>query len=121
MKFESFMIGDKPLHSVNWIEISKAARNRTVTTNLNGDMLIDQSAVKRTVTVHIVICPAAEMAVIEAAVAAGLVDITFYEGATLVTMKATCASVDKPRPFYRNGDRSQGVYYNNITMTWEER
>lgn len=121
MKFESFIIGDRPLHAVDWIEVSKAPRNRSVTTNLNGDMLIDQSAVKRTITVHIVLCPSAEMAVIESAVAAGLVQITYFEGDERVVIDATCASLKKPRPFYRNGDRAQGAYYNNITMTWEER
>lgn len=121
MKFETFKIGETALHSVSSIEISKAARNRTVTTNLNGDMLIDQSALKRTISVNIVLCSAADMAVIEAAVAAGLVEISFYEGATLVTISATCPSVNKPKPFYKNGDRAQGVYYNDITLTWEER
>ena len=121
MKFEMFKIGTAELHSVNRIEITKAARNRTVTTNLNGDMLIDQSAIKRNITAHIVLCSAADMAVIEAAVAAGLVEISFYEGAELVTITATCASINKPKPFYLNGDRAQGVYYNDVTLTWEER
>ena len=121
VKFELFKIGETALHSVSSIEISKAARNRTVTTNLNGDMLIDQSALKRTITAHIVLCSAADMAIIEAAVAAGLVEISFYEGAELVTITATCASVNKPMPFYMNGDRAQGVYYNSVTLTWEER
>ena len=121
MKFESFKIGETALHSVSRIEISKAARNRTVTTNLNGDMLIDQSALKRSISVNIVLCSAADMAVIEAAVAAGLVEISFYEGATPVTISATCASINKPKPFYKNGDRAQGVYYNKVTLKWEER
>ena len=121
VKFELFKIGETALHSVSSIEISKAARNRTVTTNLNGDMLIDQSALKRTISINIVLCSAADMAVIEAAVAAGLVEISFYEGAELVTIMATCASINKPKPFYLNGDRAQGVYYNSVTLTWEER
>ena len=121
VKFELFKIGENALHSVSRVEISKSARNRTVTTNLNGDMLIDQSALKRTISINIVLCSAADMAVIEAAVAAGLVEISFYEGAALVTISATCASVNKPKPFYLNGDRAQGVYYNGVTLTWEER
>ena len=121
MKFELFKIGETALHSVSSIEISKVARNRTVTTNLNGDMLIDQSAIKRTISINIVLCSAADMAVIEAAVTAGLVEISFYEGAELVTIMATCASINKPKPFYLNGDRAQGVYYNSVTLTWEER
>ena len=121
MKFELFKIGDTPLHSVNSIEIAKAPRNRTVTTNLNGDMLIDQSAIKRTISMNIVLCSAADMAVIEAAVTAGLVEITFFEGTELVTITAACSSVDKPRPHYLWGDRANGVYYNNVSLTWEER
>ena len=121
MKFETFKIEGNALHSVNSVEISKAARNRTVTTNLNGDMLIDQSGIKRTISVNIVLCSAADMAAIETALAAGLVEISFYEGADLVTITATCASVNKPKPFYKNGDRTQGVYYNNINLVWEER
>ena len=72
MKFELFKIGETALHSVSSIEISKAARNRTVTTNLNGDMLIDQSAIKRTISINIVLCSAADMAVIEAAVTSSI-------------------------------------------------
>ena len=121
MRFEPFKIGETDIKSVTKIEIAKAPRNRTITTNLNGDMLIDQSAIKRNITAHIVLCSAADMAVIEAAVAAGLVEISFYEGAALVTISATCASVNKPKPFYLNGDRAQGVYYNDVTLTWEER
>lgn len=121
MTFETFKIGETNLHSVSSIEITKAARNRSVSTNLNGDMLIDQSALKRTIRVQIVLCSADEMSAIEAAVGAGLVDISFYEGAESVTITASCASLDKPPPFYRNGDRSQGVYYNNVSLTWEER
>lgn len=121
MRFETFKIGEYALHSVNSVEISKSARNRNVTTNLAGDLLIDQSAIKRRISVKIVLCSAADMAVIEAAVNSGILQISFYEGAELVTINATCASVAKPRPFYKNGDRAQGVYYNNVALSWEER
>lgn len=121
VRFESFSVGTIAIHSVDRIEISKAPRKRIVSTNLNGDMLIDQTALKRTVSIHIVLCSEAELAQIEAAVAAGLSDITFYEGSQAVTISATCASFAKPAPYYLNGDRAQGVYYNDISLTWEER
>lgn len=121
MRFKTFKIGAYELHSVNKIEIVKAARNRKESTNLNGALLIDQSAQKRTIAINIVLCSAADMAVIEAAVAAGLVEITFDEGASLTTITATCADVTLPTPYYLNGDKTQGVYYNNVELTWKER
>ncbi len=121
MKFRTFKINETALHSVTRVEISKEARNRVESINLNGDMLIDQSALKRKISVNIALCSAAEMAVIEAAVAAGFADITFYEGAELVTITATCPSISKPDPVYLYGDRTKGVYYNDISLSWEER
>ena len=121
MKFELFKIGETALHSVSSIEISKAARNRTVTTNLNGDMLIDQTKIKRDITVTVAISSAAQMQVFENAIIAGFSDITFYDGGELVTISATLSQISKPRPFYKNGNRESGVYYNNIVLEWRER
>lgn len=121
MRFETFKIGESALHSVSSIEISKTARNRVVSVNLNGDLLIDQGSQKRTIDVNIVLCSAADMAIIEAAVNAGFAQISFYEGATLKTITATCAIAAKPTPLYVNGDRASGVYYNNVRLRWEER
>lgn len=121
MKFENFTVNGTALHTVTRIEISKAARNRTVRTNLKGDLLIDQGEVKRTVTINLALCPQADMDIIEAAVAAGLAEISFNDGPSYVLISATCASISKPRPIYRNGDRSQGIYYNDVTIVWEER
>lgn len=121
MRFEVFKIGEYQLHSVDRVEVSKAARKRVVQTNLNGDMLIDQSAVKRTVTAHLILASAADVAAVDVAVQAAIVTISFYEGAEQVTIEATISNSVRPKPFYYNGDRAQGVYYNGITLVFEER
>ena len=121
MRYKTFIMGDHKLSSVNSIVITRAARNRKVNTNLNGNLLIDQSEQKRTVTINIVLCSAADMLKIQEAVAAGIVTLTLDEGTELVTMQATCASVTAPNPFYVNGKRESGAYYNNVELVWEER
>ena len=121
MKFEYFKIGDTELKSVVSVTISKAARNRKEYTNLNGDLLIDQMSIKSTVTAEIAIVSDAAMAVIEDAVAAGFVDISYYDGGTLRTISATVSSSERPRPFYLNGNRAEGVYYNSVRLTFKEK
>ena len=121
MRFEPFKIGETDIKSVTKIEITKAPRNRIITTNLNGDMLIDQTTVKRDITVTVALSSAAQMQVFENAIIAGFSDITFYDGGELVTISATLSQISKPRPFYKNGNRESGVYYNNIVLEWRER
>ena len=121
MRFEFFKIGDTELKSVLSVVISKAPRNRKEYTNLNGDLMIDQMAIKSTVDVEIVIVSDAVMAIIENAVAAGFVDISYYEGGTLRTISATVSSSERPRPFYMNGKRENGVYYNAVRLTFKEK
>lgn len=120
MRFEYFKLGENELKSVTSVSISKQPRKRVESTNLNGDLLIDQMAVKSTVNVAISLISAATMALIEAAVAAGVAEISYYEGAALVTKSATCSVSSRPRPYYKNGDRAQGVYYSGITLEFRE-
>lgn len=120
MRFEYFKLGENELKSVTSVTVSKQPRKRVENTNLNGDLLIDQMAVKSTVNVVISLVPAATMALIEAAVAAGVSEISYYEGAALVTKSATCSVSFRPRPYYKNGDRTQGVYYSGITLEFRE-
>lgn len=121
MRFDDFYINSNQIHSVVSTEISLAARNRVVNTNLNGDLLIDQSGLKRTITINIALCSQAEMNIIEAAVNSGSADIIFTEnGFSTAATKATCANIVKSRPIYKNGDKTKGVYYNDVTLVWEE-
>ena len=121
MRFEYFKIGDTELKSVVSVTISKAARNRKEYTNLNGDLLIDRMSIKSTVTAEIAIVSDAVMSVIEDAVAAGFVDISYYDGGTLRTISATVSSSERPRPFYMNGKRENGVFYNAVRLTFREK
>lgn len=116
-----FKIGDTVITTVVSLDISKAPRKRTVSTNLNGDMLIDQQSVKSTITITIALATSAIMAAIENAITSGFVNISYYDGADLVTKSATCSKISKPNPFYINGDKTQGVVFNNVTVEWEER
>lgn len=120
MKFEYFKLGDAELKTVISVTVTKQARKRVENTNLNGDLLIDQMAVKSTVNVVVALVPAATMDAIEAAVAAGSVNISYYDGAALVNKQATCSVSERPRPYYKNGDRAAGVYYNNIVLEFRE-
>ena len=120
MRFEYFKLGENELKSVTSVTISKQPRKRVENTNLNGDLLIDQMAVKSEITVTIALAAAETMDIIEAAVAAGFADISYYEGAALMSKKATCSVSSRPKPFYKNGDRAQGVYYSGITLEFRE-
>lgn len=120
MRFEYFKLGENELKAVTSVTATKQARKRVENMNLNGDLLIDQMAIKSTVKITVALVSAAVMALIEAAVAAGTVDITYYDGAELVTKSATCSISSRPRPYYKNGDRAQGVYYGNITLEFRE-
>ena len=120
MKFEYFKLGDTELKAVMSVTISKQPRKRTENTNLNGDLLIDQMAVKSTVNITIALASETTMALIEAAVAAGSVQISYYEGTTLMAKLATCSVSSRPKPLYKSGDRAQGVYYNHIALEFRE-
>lgn len=121
MKFEVFKVNEYRLHSVSRVQVVKAPRKRVVHTNINGDMLIDQGVIKRTVTANIVLCSEADIQTIEAAVAAAIVPISFYEGKDLITIEASISRSERPKPFLLNGSRENGTYYNGITLVFEER
>lgn len=121
MRFEYFKIGSKEIKTATSVVISKAARNRTEYSNLNGDMMIDQMAIKSTVRVDIALVDDTLMAAIEEAVAAGFVEISYYDGGALKTISATVSSSERSMPFYLNGDRMRGVYYNRVSLSFRER
>ncbi len=120
MRFEYFKLSNVELKTVTSVSVTKEARKRVENMNLNGDLLIDQMAVKSAITVNIALASAGVMLLVEAAVAAGSVEISYYDGSALVTKNVTCSVSSRPRPHYMNGIRAQGVYYNNITLEFRE-
>lgn len=121
MRFEYFKLGSDVIKTALSVTTSKAARNRTEYTNLNGNMLIDQGALKTVVNVRIALPDEVLMTKIDAAVAAGFVEISFYEGNTLRTMMATIQSSERTRAHYLNGNRAAGTYYDTLTIELKER
>lgn len=120
MKFKYFKLGETEIKSVTAVEVSREARKRVENMNLNGDLLIDQMAVKATVRITVALVSAAVMNVIDAAIAAGFVDISFDDCGERLTMSATVASVRRPSSRDLNGDRTM-PYYNGVTLEFKER
>lgn len=120
MKFKYFKMGETELKSVTAVEVSRQARKRVENMNLNGDLLIDQMAIKTTVKVTVTLVSAAIMTAIDAAIAAGFVDISFDDRGERLTMSATVASVRRPSPRELGGDRTK-PYYNGVTLEFKER
>lgn len=120
MKRYYLKINDTEIKAVNSFNISKAPRNRETYTNLYGNMLIDVGAVKSNISANIALCSQAVMNVIKDVIAVGSCTAMYYDGAEIVTKSVTISSLSAPDPFYLNGDKSQGIYYNNVSLEMEE-
>ena len=113
-------INDTEIKTVNSFEISKSPRNKETYTNLYGDMLIDVGVVKSVISANIALCSQEIMNIINGAVAVGSCTAVYYDGADSVSKNMTISSLQAPNPFYLNGDKTQGIYYNNVSLEMEE-
>lgn len=109
-------------HSVNVLTVTNTARRRRERENFNGDLIIDQAGTtKKDINVNIALISHQNYLNLLTAKATPVVSVTYSDGASTSTITATITSdIQHDNPFYMNGDKTQGVYYNNVSFVLRE-
>lgn len=114
-------IGTVSYKNVSQQQVYKIARTENRTTSFAGTDRVDRSALKYRVISNIAIISAADYAVLQAAAEAITQTCEFYDGATKVSGKTMIIDLPQtPQPWYKYGNRTNGVYFTNVKITMEE-
>lgn len=101
-------------------QVYKISRQENRTTSFAGTDRVDRSALKYRVISRIAIISAADYATLQSQAEAITQSCQFYDGATLKTATMIIDLPETPQPWYKYGNRTNGVYYTDVTITMEE-
>lgn len=109
-------------HSVNVLTVTNTARRRRERENFNGDLIIDQAGTsKKDINVNIALISHQNYLNLLTAKATPVLSVTYTDGTSTSTINATITSdIQHENPFYLNGDKTQGIYYNNVSFVLRE-
>jgi len=103
------------------LKVESFFRASTSMTNLEGDEITYRGKKKYRINAVIGLAASETTDVLDSAVNNIYVPTEFYDGQELKTAQVKITPYTKPSPIYLNGDRTQGVFYENISLTLEER
>lgn len=113
-------IGSTPILRVSQLRVYKIARQENRVESFAGTACVDRSALKYKLTANIALCNAAEKNAIVAAAENVISQVSFYDGATLVTKNMIISMPEVPQAIYKYGVMSNGVYYVDLVVEMEE-
>lgn len=113
-------IGSTPIPRVSQLRVYKIARQENRIESFAGTACVDRSALKYKLTANIALCNAAEKNAIVAAAENVISQVSFYDGATMVTKNMIISMPEVPQAIYKYGAMSNGVYYVDLVVEMEE-
>lgn len=114
-------IGDRTFENVSDMKVSSSWRSESRSKNLGGELLYDRIGDEKA-ELKIVVggLNEEEMTFLRSERANTETEVKYYRGGTLVTKTMHMNPFNEPAPIYFYGNKTKGMIYPNITLSFSE-